>query len=259
VDGSTGDYQFENETEDLGEKCRKAGYESFIFEEDHYNFENWQYSDPIKKVICNSASANARGIYTSHLVPCTFQFYYIPEEQVLDPFVMSTACSGAGPVENGPEVEQYVVKWPDECAADFDRCYVLERDERLIILRHLCKYMWEIPEGITHMSVNCTADTQEKEEHGASTANKEGELALSDRDKYYLKYERNNQRGIYIVFFVAIFICICSGCISLRCAYRYAIEPYLTAFKQQAMASDRLATLKTEEEIDRNTIEGHLA
>jgi hypothetical protein len=102
------------------------------------------------KTSCKSATVNARGAHTTHLEPCTFKFYQIKSEKADDlaPFAVSTACfdEAVSPVEDHPEVEEYVSEWPDECVADFARCYHLERDEK-IYLKHVCKKEWKVPEG----------------------------------------------------------------------------------------------------------------
>jgi len=107
-------------------KCVAAGYHSYVLERDEYERRRGVNLDVAKTKKCKSASVNPRGSYTSHLVPCTFQFFQIPNEQPgdLNDHIMSTACFDTSPMQNVPEIEDYIVNWPDECVAGNDsfRC-----------------------------------------------------------------------------------------------------------------------------------------
>ena len=148
-------------------KCAAAGYHSSTFDRDEYERARGINPVAVHRKKCKHASSNARGIYTSHLVPCTFQFFQISKEQPddLHPLAMSTACFDTSPMQNQPPFEDYIVRWPDECLTDFVRCYSLKRDEH-ILLRYMCakKEPFKFPEGATHVSVNCTEDQKEKQE-----------------------------------------------------------------------------------------------
>jgi hypothetical protein len=224
-------------------KCDAKGYYSHVFEQDQWETQNWNPRDydygekALKTTHCKSADVNARGFYTSHLAPCTFKFYSIEKDNAkdLDAFTMSTACQDAKPMEGHAEPEEYVVKWPDECVGDFSRCYLLDRDES-ILLRHMCKYDWKFPEGATHVSVDCTEDKQKKQE-----MSKNGKTGLSDP---YLKHQQESQREFYAVILLVVGICLLAGGISLCCTYRYVIRPYLTHSMKRSRSDPELASLK---------------
>ena len=98
-------------------KCWTKGYYPHVFEQDQWDIQNWnprdyQYGDKSLKTHCKSADVNARGTYTSHVAPCTFKFYSLDkvEGKDLDPFIMSTACQDAKPMEGYSELEEYVAQ-----------------------------------------------------------------------------------------------------------------------------------------------------
>jgi hypothetical protein len=110
---------------------------------------------------CKTPSSNAHGTYTSRGT-CTFQFHSILNDTVKANY-MSSACSDKNVIDgdqNGTmddPIRQEVSYWPDACVGDFRRCYMIDRDEH-IILPHLCRSKTSVPEGTTHISVDCTAD-----------------------------------------------------------------------------------------------------
>ncbi|CAJ1944233.1 unnamed protein product [Cylindrotheca closterium] len=108
---------------------------------------------------CTTQTSNARGKYTSTVSPCTFEFHKAQEHQReldLIRFHTSDLCSS----ENSfLTVQEYVEFFPDECVADFQRCYSLEH-HRSVIWDFLCTKGWDIPEGTTHVSVDCQRDKE---------------------------------------------------------------------------------------------------
>lgn len=108
---------------------------------------------------CTTQTSNARGRYTSTVSPCNFEFHKAAEHQReldLIRFHTSDLCTS----ENSfLTVQDYVENFPDECVADFQRCYSLEH-HRSIIWDFLCTKGWDIPEGTTHVSVDCTRDKE---------------------------------------------------------------------------------------------------
>lgn len=108
---------------------------------------------------CTTQTSNARGRYTSTVSPCTFEFHKAEEHQReldLIRFHTSDLCTS----ENSfLTVHEYVENFPDECVADFQRCYSLEH-HRSVIWDFLCAKAWDIPEGTTHVSVDCRRDKE---------------------------------------------------------------------------------------------------
>ena len=242
-------------------KCTKAGYSSHDIRQDEYDLKSWRDGNPYSYSVrsgvtnkikpCKSASSNARGIYTSHLVPCTFQFFQIPKEQPDDLpfFVMSTACFDTSPMQNQPPFEDYIVRWPDECLTDFVRCYSLKRDE-YILLRHMCakKEPFKFPEGATHVSVNCTEDQKEKQEQIKKW---EADRKEDNHEDFYLKQHnetlkqhRQSQRELHMVLFGALAICLMACCFGFCFTYRYVVKPYLTATLKRSRSDSELSSLK---------------
>lgn len=247
-------------------KCKEAGFSLY---DDQWELNHWgdQIRNPMSTVSmknhsCKSASINARGTYNSHLVPCTFKFYQIEKETDgdLGPFTMSTACQDATPMKGNDEIEEYVVKWPDECVADFNRCYMIERDEK-ILLRHICRYEWTLPEGATHVSVDCTADKEEKEER-LKKKNKDDRKPFNPPIVEH-KYDYQKQRReYYAVQLFAIGFVLLVVCASLFCTYQYAVKPYLIMTADMMMNMKRsksdselnsLTTRTEKEEMDSDT------
>ena len=58
-------------------------------------------------------------------------------------------------------LQDYVHNWPDECVGDFRRCYSVKRDEKIFSAR-FCHKHWTIPDGVTHIGVDCSADKKAK-------------------------------------------------------------------------------------------------
>eukprot|EP00980_Cylindrotheca_fusiformis_P005880 scaffold1233_cov111-Cylindrotheca_fusiformis.AAC.6 len=114
-------------------------------------------SAPSINVDCISQTSNARGRYTSTLAPCTFQFHKAdesPRELDLIEFHTSNLCSEDNAFLS---IREYLNAWPDECVGDFQRCYSLEH-HRHVIWDFLCAKDWQVPDGTTHISVDCSRD-----------------------------------------------------------------------------------------------------
>jgi len=244
-------------------KCTAAGYYSLRFEQDEYDLRSWENTfihrgintDAAYKKSCKSASANARGTYTSHLVPCTFRFFQIPSEQPgdLSHLVTSTACFDTSPMQNLPEFNDYIVKWPDECLADFVRCYDLKRDEK-ILLRYICKNGdLKFPEGATHVSVNCTEDQKEKQERIKSReADRDDDPndPFLKHNKEALKQERDSKREFHMVVLAVVFLFLFAGCFGFCFTYRYVVKPFLAATLKRSRSDSELSSLKANVAVD---------
>lgn len=120
---------------------------------------------------CSTRTSNARGKYHTSKAPCVFQFHKSsrPEIKLID-FQTSDLCSEDDAFLT---VKEYINEgWPDECVGDFQRCYSLQHHQA-ILQNFLCRHNWQVPEGTTHMSVDCTEDKtlvteatfQEKAQH----------------------------------------------------------------------------------------------
>ena len=132
---------------------------------------------PSQAPTCDFATSNARGRYTSELNPCTFRFHVADESMEEMEFIeyhTSDLCtdentighrsssspatsSTRGAAAASMSVKEYVKDFPDECVGDFTRCYSLEYHSK-VVWEFLCDKEWKLPEGTTHISVDCTAD-----------------------------------------------------------------------------------------------------
>lgn len=113
---------------------------------------------------CKSPSENTRGQYSTKLKPCVFAFHKATEKKDEDAdssFRTSTICSDTNRI-NKDTIQEYVSYWPDECVGDFQRCYSVEKDERIFIEFFCSKPHWKIPKETTHISVSCVDDKQAK-------------------------------------------------------------------------------------------------
>jgi hypothetical protein len=129
------------------------GDELYVSQEE----ENAPSPAPSINFECTSQTSNARGRYTSTVAPCTFQFHKADEPQReldLIQFHTSDLCSEDNAFLT---VREYVSEWPDECVGDFQRCYSLEH-HRSVVWDLFCAKDWEVPEGTTHVSVDCSQD-----------------------------------------------------------------------------------------------------
>jgi hypothetical protein len=113
---------------------------------------------PSQAHVCNSHTSNARGHYTSTVAPCRFSFHKsirLEDEMELIDYQTSDLCSD----DNGfLTMEEYITDWPDECVGDFDRCYSVEHHRKFFDFMCAMDNDWHIPDGTTHVSVNCTED-----------------------------------------------------------------------------------------------------
>mmetsp|Transcript_2730 Transcript_2730/g.6390 ORF Transcript_2730/g.6390 Transcript_2730/m.6390 type:complete len:416 (+) Transcript_2730:393-1640(+) len=152
---------------------------------------------------CTTQTSNARGRYTSTVSPCTFEFHKAEEhrrELDLIRFHTSDLCSS----ENSfLTVREYVDNFPDECVADFQRCYSLEH-HRSVIWDFLCTKGWDIPEGTTHVSVDCQRD---KELIMQATTHRREEMIRGEQHARVETYEKKlfNLAGILGVCLVGVY------------------------------------------------------
>ena len=221
-------------------KCEKAGFHPWSFENDEYlRQQQWDGDRPRwpgKKGLkgsptCKSATTNARGTYTSHQSPCTFTFHVAPNAPPPKANSLSNACTNANLHPDDPAApsgenptEQYVVLWPDECVGTYARCYRTVEDEK-IMLRFLCKHTdFNIPDGTTHVRVDCTAN--EKAQMDVDAEGNGTDDAKRHEDPY-LRHQAQRQREMLAALFVVLAVCLVAGCCCIVGAYRYAIQPYL--------------------------------
>ncbi|KAL3929760.1 MAG: hypothetical protein SGBAC_012073 [Bacillariaceae sp.] len=158
---------------------------------------------PSINVECSMQTSNARGRYTSTVSPCTFEFHKTDEHQReldLIRFHTSDLCSS----ENSfLTVHEYVEGFPDECVADFQRCYSLEH-HRSVIWDFLCAKAWDIPEGTTHVSVDCRRDRELVME---ATTHRRDEMIRGEHKAKVETYETKlfNLAGILGVCLVGVY------------------------------------------------------
>jgi hypothetical protein len=120
-------------------------------------------------------------------------------------------------------VEQEVRAWPDACVGDFARCYRVDQDEQYL-LHHLCtsRPALAIPDGTTHISVDCKADkARQKEKMGRTDEVSEFE---EEQHKFMVK--------LYIFVFVFLFAAFLCCFATLCLVNRYAIKPYLSVVEK---------------------------
>ena len=210
---STNDLRGADAGDSLAMKCSEAGYDHL-----HQHDYDWP-SGQRPSHPCKSATANARGQYSSDHVPCTFTFHRDREsdEFTLRPNAMSDVCSNDNEMK-GHDWEMYVSKWPDECVGDFARCYTLPRDEK-ILLRFLCSHRdFTIPNGTTHVQVDCTNDKMKKQE-------KDPQEKLFDFEPL-LAHSDLRHREHFAAMFAVLAVFIASGASGLRYIQRHVIAPF---------------------------------
>jgi hypothetical protein len=215
-----------NDTAYSSRKCRRYSYDegyASLYDRDVFGQVNDLTSS------CKSRASNMHGTYTSKGL-CFFAFHKIIDDKV--PLNrMSVACSDANLVEESRAVKddpvvQRVSKWPDTCVGDFPRCYRLEHDEQ-VLLKFICSLKLEVPQGATHLSVDCTADKAE-----LKNLLKNGKLELDPHMKSYADHQKRERREYY-AFVVALSVAGCACCfICLLMVHRYAFKPYIKALKR---------------------------
>lgn len=109
---------------------------------------------------CDSPSDNPRGTYSSSNGLCFFTYHRIEQDNLTESdFLLSTQCSVDNNLFPDRKVQKSISGWPDECVGDFVRCYSLERDIN-VYHNTFCRTRWDIPDGATHVSLDCTRDTE---------------------------------------------------------------------------------------------------
>jgi hypothetical protein len=187
---------------------------------------------------CPSRSSNAHGSYTSR-GKCYFKFHKIHNESRVLANRMSVACSDDNLVVEEPDefddhhhrhddgpVRHPVKNWPDACVGDFARCYRLHHDEDKL-LKFICSKRLEVPEGATHLSVDCTSDKAALKE-----MKKRGELdedLMVDPNARRQQKERREHYA-FVVGMTIMLLAFVSACLVL--VHRYAFQPYLKAVKR---------------------------
>jgi hypothetical protein len=216
-------------------KCRPYMYpephmfgEGGVYVETYVLDVNYVVANDLKSS-CKSRASNAHGAYTSK-GQCYFAFHKIPDDMV-PPNRMSEACSDANLVEESRAVKDDPVvhpvrSWPDTCVGDFPRCYRLDHDEQ-VLLKFMCSQKLEVPEGATHLSVDCTLDKAVLKK-----MLKNGELETDPRMQPYMR-QAERERREYFAFIVALAIAACAcGVFCLLMVHRYAFKPYLKVLKR---------------------------
>jgi hypothetical protein len=221
---------------DLKSKCEK--YRSQFYE-DSFSDALWRergasYYARVNDLesTCPSRASNAHGSYTSK-GNCYFTFHTIQSEDKVPANRMSVACAESNAVVDGsgdlfPDdpVRHPVKSWPDACVGDYARCYRLDHDEDKL-LKFICSKRLEVPEGTTHLSVDCTADKAT-----LKAMQQRGDLdedLLVDPVSRRQEKERRDHYAFVVTMSVAFcaFVSIC-----LLLAHRYAFQPYLKALKR---------------------------
>ena len=172
--------------------CQKYGYR-----ESRYNRIDpgvSRFWDPptqqLKDIIdndqpCPSSKSNPRGSYTANLIPCNFTFHTIPEKESLHPMELSTQCHASNRDSTILLFQDYVFQWPDECVGDFSRCYSIQRDVKIFAQR-FCNKDWIIPEGVTHIAVDCSMDK--------ATKVKKAKLVLERMERNQAQIKQDEER-----------------------------------------------------------------
>jgi hypothetical protein len=203
-----------------------------MYDEDSYRLESWdRFNSRDQRLTdaCKSATVNAHGIYTSNLKPCMIHFHQIEDDTTSSP-LLSSACSDSNVMKennNTLDLLDYVIKWPDQCVGDFQRCYSTSRDEA-ILLRHFCKtsHKFDLLKGATHVSVDCTADKAEKQQ---KIKNKDFD---NDELDPFMANLRKSQRELYAFIAGIILVILAFGFCCMCCAYKYGVRPYLATIKR---------------------------
>lgn len=172
-----------------------------------------------KRKPCQSQQTNMRGYYSAKLAPCKIQYhnYSGTNDETIDAHEVSAVCSGenlaAGEQESSRNtLYEYLHSWNDECVGDFRRCYIIPRDEK-IFKPLFCHKKWQVPDGTTHISVDCTEDKAMK---------KQLEETLNPDQKQQLDKMREMETILFVILAILLVLfCTCSAL-----TYRWVVRPY---------------------------------
>jgi hypothetical protein len=246
-DGDYGQPRFNASTATRAEKlCHEGGYDDmdrmgigyYGGNSDGYASQWYPNTDGRQPWNCTDPASNPRGLYSSHLAPCTFTFHQIPgDDSGSDGFGLPMECSSENVATTkfgGPAVKfGYARNFPDECIKDFPRCYSIEFD-KLTFLPFICRKGWQIPENATHLSVDCTQDHMLKLEAIAEEKRNSG---LDPSFEAEMRAQKENSdseiRQVELVLFaiLGIMLVSCSGCAVV--AYFFVFRPYQEMLREQ--------------------------
>jgi hypothetical protein len=227
-----------------GQLCQQ--HEESLQESHEGYFSRHWYPDPNLVVDnCTDPTENPHGSYSSHRKDCVFAFHKIDSPPKWSAFRLNTACSDSNVMEDESHhpirLRHQAELFPDTCIKDFRRCYSLDDDWK-VYLPFYCRKVHPIPEGATHLSVDCTEDHQVKvgelakvskqaSEHGQSDSS--SAIYLDPHQKQQQKHEmakldwmaRRLEKIFYVVLAVGVmacFVCICF-------CYAAGIRPLLSS------------------------------
>ena len=201
-------------------------------------FGGWSPASAYEMILskpCESAHSNARGRYSAHIAPCTFKFHKISSaDEKSSPFELSTACSDdnlvGGEESSINTVFEYVAGWKDECVGDFRRCYSIPSNED-IFLNFLCQKKWVVPNGTTHISLDCTEDKNIKQEKIDEYQKKQGDHGESA----YYQIEMKKLREMEAILVVVLVIVLLSSISCCALTRRWFVQPYMQNLKIRMM------------------------
>ena len=141
--------------------CPKDGAPMPVFEElpQEVNNDDVDAPSPSPSMFapCSSQISNARGSYTTTRAPCTFDFHNATDNETDATTIQYRTSDLCSPENSFLTIKDYVDDWADECVGDFARCYSVEYHQS-VLFEYVCSKGWNIPNGTTHISVDCRDD-----------------------------------------------------------------------------------------------------
>lgn len=161
------------------------------------------------------------GSYSSEFSPYVFSFHRVPVDKRIGSTVSSVACNDENQLL-GRVVHEYIEDWQDECVGDYARCYSLEQDKS-VMLAFLCRTRWDLPEGTSHIAVNCTRDRALFKKLHAHLKTREA--------NEFKEYSRELVKEVEIIGCSVLTFLTLMRLVCCVCAYRWVLRPYTDAIE----------------------------
>lgn len=114
----------------------------------------------VSSFTCTTVTQPA-GQYTNLFLPCTFTFFQASSAAMDTNDYTCTLLSSSEQYEEKTVREQSVFLWPDQCVGTERRCYDYERDFDML---NPVTLDMNIPEGTTHIMLDCLADADQAQQ-----------------------------------------------------------------------------------------------
>ncbi|CAB9527058.1 expressed unknown protein [Seminavis robusta] len=242
------DYQEKESGAEMEQMCSRNGFDltmksyNLSHEERSHSSAGSSYRDFNQKNnwICALPASNPTPTYSPHLFSCKLTFHAIPEEDHQAPAKCTKNNEKVVHGKGIPEtLQEYVSNWPDSCVRDFQRCYSVHK-EKYIIAGLFCRKRWSIPDGVSHISVDCSikkeatlrrikeiqtnSEVERRKQTKQATREQVSKTTNDQISGLASQNKQLRQVTIVLVAFGGALLCLCVCCIVLICPQCHLVQ-----------------------------------